>query len=177
MWRHKLIAPLTPAPEEKISVPKNSRSVGYRKWYMSTPRVKLIIATVIIKYLPNWDIYDLNSITVNNSEQAKRALSASRAWHPRKGSFPVWPYSGEAGEQGTYSVWYGTTSSWKNFLTLSRKMSCSVEKILLIPISVNFLAEGVSRRASAPEWEHLEETCIRKIKSTFTFDIQMNASE
>lgn len=119
-------------------------------------------------------LWSLNSITVNNSEHVERACSASHAWHPRKGSFPG---DLKVGEQGTYSVWWGTTSSWKNFLTLSRKMSCSVEKILLIPISVNFLAEGVSRRASAPEWEHLEETRIRKIKSTFTLDIQMNTSE
>lgn len=97
MWWHKAIAPHTPAAEEKISVPKNSRSVGYIEWCMRTQKIKLIIVTVIIKYLPNLDIYDLNSITVNNSEQAKRALSASHAWHPRKGSFPVWPSSGEAG--------------------------------------------------------------------------------
>lgn len=170
MWWHKSTAPHTLAPEKKRSVPKNSRSVGYIGWYMRTRKIKLIVVAV----LPNLDIYDLNSITVSNSEQAERARSASHAWHPRKGSFPG---DLKVGEQGTYSVWWGTTSSWKNFLTLSRKMSCSVEKILLIPISVNFLAEGVSRRASAPEWEHLEETRIRKIKSTFTLDIQMNTSE
>jgi hypothetical protein len=80
-------------------------------------------------------------------------------------------------EEGTYSVWWGITSSWKNFLTLSRKMSCSEEKILLIPMSVNFLAEGVSRRASAPEWEHLKETHMKKIRSAITLHIQINASE
>lgn len=66
------------------------------------------------------------------------------------------------GKCATYSEWWGTTSSWKNFLTLSRKMSWSEEKILLIPMSVIFLAEWVSRRSSAPEWEHLKEVCIKE---------------
>lgn len=69
---------------------------------MRTRKIKLIVVAVIIKYLPNLDIYDLSSITVSNSEQAERAHSASHAWHPRKGSFPG---DLKVGKQGTYSVW------------------------------------------------------------------------
>lgn len=78
----------------------------------------------------------------------------------------------------TYSVWWGITSSWKNFLTLSRKMSCSEEKILLIPMSVNCLAEELSWRSSPPEWEHLKNIyALGKLSEFVTLHMQINVTE
>lgn len=57
-------------------------------------------------------------------------------------------------------------------------MSCSEEKSLLIPISVNFLAEGVSRRSSPPEWEHLKNIhTLRKLSELLLFTSKLKVTE